>query len=145
MIEAAIGVASAWLIYPVRSTAVLRRRIADALALLADSFDSATPERSPDDWLAASLRVREVAHAFRATRWVARPFRGCPSAEWIDALLACADPASALIAHNQTPCEVRKAIGAAGKATRQPEQLLPALRRLQSSLSAAVADALSVP
>lgn len=137
VIGALIGVAAAWLIYPVRSTAVLRRRIADALAVLSDSFDPATPARSPDDWLAALARVNEVAPAFRASRSATRRLRRLQPADWVDALLACRDPAAALITSNEVPGEVRKAIGATRKAQREPEQLLPALHQLQRSLAAA--------
>lgn len=141
VIGALIGVAAAWLICPVRSTAVLRRRIADALAVLADSVDPATPASSPNDWLAALARVKEIAPAFRASRVVARQLRVLQPADWIEALLACADPATVLIARNETPGEVRKAVGAARKAMREPAQLLPALRHLQRSLSEALDDA----
>lgn len=141
VIGAVIGVASAWLVYPVRSTAVLRRRIADALALLADMFDPATASRHPGEWSAALIRVGEVAPAFRASRLLTRHVRSWQAADWIDALLACADPATELMNYGAVPVDVRKAIGAARKAMREPEQLLPALRQLRLSLSAAAADA----
>jgi uncharacterized membrane protein YccC len=144
VIGAVIGVASAWLVCPVRSTGVLRRRIADALALLADSFDPETPARHPGEWSAALIRVREVAPAFRAGRVVTRHLRPWQAADWIDALLGCGDPATVLMAHNAASGELRKAIGTARKAVREPEQLLPALRQLQGSLSAAAAEAAKI-
>jgi hypothetical protein len=135
VIGAIIGVASAWLIYPVRSTAVLRRRIADALAALSEAFDPSTAKKAPDSFVAALVSVEQVAPAFKASRLVARRFAPTHPADWVDALLACRAPAIALIKQQETPGHVRKAIGAARKAIREPEQLLPALRALHDSLT----------
>lgn len=41
VIGALIGIAAAWFVLPIRSTTVLRRRIADALAALSDALDPA--------------------------------------------------------------------------------------------------------
>jgi uncharacterized membrane protein YccC len=68
VIGAIIGVASAWLVLPVRSTAVLRRRIADALAALSDAFDPANATRSSGAFVAALARVEQTAPPFRAAR-----------------------------------------------------------------------------
>ena len=135
VIGAVIGVVSAWLIYPVRSTAVLRRRIADALAVLSDAFDPAITEKTPDSFVAALASVEQVAPAFKASRIVARRFAPTHPADWIDALLVCRAPAVALIKQQETPGRVRKAIGTARKAIREPEVLLPALRALHDSLT----------
>ena len=145
IIGAIIGVASAWLVYPVRSTAVLRRRIADALAALSEAIDPATPERTPDGFVAALAQVDQVAPAFKASRLVTRMLKPTHPADWIDALTACRAPAIALIKQGETPATVRRAVGAARKALREPETLLPALLALRDTLSpqasAAVADA----
>lgn len=66
LIGAVIGVASAWFVYPVQSTAVLRRRIADALRTLSDALDPLTPAQAPDEFVAAVAEVEKVAPAFRA-------------------------------------------------------------------------------
>lgn len=134
VIGAVIGVASAWLIYPVRSTAVLRRRIADTLAALSEAIDPATPERTAGGFVAALAQVDQVAPAFRASRFATRRLKAVHPADWIDALAACRAPAVALIATGKTPGPVRKAAGAARKAVREPDGLLPALEALRQSL-----------
>lgn len=134
VIGAIIGVASAWFVYPVRSTAILRRRIADALALLADAFDPATPARTSTDFAMALTQVAQVAPAFRASRFAARRFRSLQPADWVDALLACEAPAAPLIDRGEASADVRKAVGAARRALREPGMLLPALQTLQHAL-----------
>ncbi|EIL94314.1 MULTISPECIES: FUSC family protein [Rhodanobacter] len=138
VIGALIGVAAAWLVYPVRSRNVLRRRIADALAMLGDAFDPATPARTRGDVLAAWTQVAQIAPAFRASRWAMRRGEAAKPADWIDALHACIDPAIALLEQGAAPpVEVRRSIGAARKALREPDQLLPALRQLRDCLDQA--------
>jgi hypothetical protein len=130
-IGAVIGVASAWFVLPVRSSDVLRRRLADALAAMAEALDPATPERSPARMAAAMDQLEQMLAPFRASRALTRRFRAIQPADWGDTLLACRVPAIDLIVQGQAPGRVRQAIGAARKALRQPEQLLPALRELQ--------------
>ena len=134
VIGAIIGVASAWLVYPVRSTAVLRRRIADALATLADALDPATPARPADDFAIAMGQVMQVAPAFRASRLATRRFRTLQPADWVDTLLACRDSAIALIDRSEAPGDVRRAIGAARKALREPDVLSSSLQNLHRAL-----------
>ncbi len=135
-IGAVVGIASAWFVLPVRSTGALRRRIADALTALSDALDPATPVRAPDGFVAAVARVDEMAPAFRATRFVARRFRAPQPADWVDALAACRDPAIVRIAKSETPDGVRRAVGAARRSMRQPDEILPALRALSAALRA---------
>jgi len=135
VLGAIIGVASAWFVLPVRSTAALRGRLADALAALGTAVDPATPERTPDDFVSALAKVEEMAPAFRASRLVTRRFRALQPADWVDALLTCRDPAIALIEKAETPAKVRRAVGAARKSLREPTELLPALQQLQRSLA----------
>ena len=135
VIGAIIGVACAWFVLPVRSTAVLRRRIADALATLSDALDPTTPAQTTNDFVAALERVEQVAPAFRASRFATQRFRPLQPADWVDTLVACREPAAALIDQGATPGVVRKAIGAARKAIREPEELLPALRDMHRSLT----------
>jgi hypothetical protein len=134
VIGAIIGVASAWIVLPVRSTAVLRRRIADALAALSDALDPANPTRTSDAFVAALARVEQTAPPFRVARTFAGRFRSANPAEWIDALADCRAPAIALIDARATPGNVRKAVGAARRAMREPSDLLPALRELRHAL-----------
>jgi hypothetical protein len=63
--------------------------------------------------------------------------RRVPAAEWVEALLACKLPAGELIAQGGAPAGVHQALGAARRALREPDQLLPALRALQAGLQAA--------
>ena len=135
IIGAVIGVLSAWLIYPVRSTALLRRRIADALAALSIALDPAHSPRTPTAFIAAIEQVEQVAPAFKASRLFTKPFKPMHPADWIDVLFACRTPAIALIDQKETPAHVRKAVGAARKAIREPEELLPALRALHNALN----------
>jgi uncharacterized membrane protein YccC len=135
VIGAIIGVAAAWFVLPVRSTAVLRRRIADALAILADALDPATPARRSGEFVRALDEVQQIGPAFRATRLATRRFRAMQPADWVDTLSACRGPAAALIDRGETPGSVRKAVGAARKALREPAELSPALRNLHGTLT----------
>lgn len=135
VIGAIIGVASAWLVYPVRSTGVLRRRMADALALLSDALDPATPARTSGDFTVALTQVAQLAPAFRASRFATRRFRPVQPADWVEALLACREPAATLIERGEAPGDVRRAIGAARMALREPEALLQALQTLHHALT----------
>lgn len=134
LIGALIGVASAWFVLPVRSTAVLRRRIADALSALSEAFDPANATRSADAFGAAIARVEQVAPAFRALRWLARGSRDTHAADWIDALARLRDAAVTRIEARDTPGAVRKAVGAARKALLEPERLRDALTDLRRAL-----------
>jgi hypothetical protein len=131
---AIIGVASAWFVLPVRSTAALQRRIADALATLSDALDPATLMRMPDDFVMAVAAVEQMGPAFRASRLVTRRFRPMQPADWVDALVACRDPAIALIKKSGTPGSVRRAVGAARKSMRKPREILRSLHDLHASL-----------
>jgi len=144
VIGAIIGVATAWFVLPVRSTAVLRRRIADALAILADALDPATPLRRSDDVIAAIASVEQIAPAFRASRLIMRHVRAIQPADWVDALAACQAPAVALIDRGEMPVSVRKAIGAARKSMREPAEILLALHELHNVLAGDSGDPASV-
>lgn len=137
LIGAVIGVASAWFVLPVRSTAVLRRRIADALAILSDGLDPADAARSGEAFIIALHGVEQLAPAFRAGRIATRRWRMIQPADWVETLLACREPALALIAQRESPGAVRRAVGAARKALRDPAQILPTLRELREQLDAA--------
>ena len=136
VIGAIIGVASAWLVLPVRSTDVLRRRIADALAALADALDPANATRTSEDFIAAIARVEQVAPPFRATRRVPGRFANADAADCIDTLADCRAPAVALIEAQTARGDVRRAVGTARKALREPSGLLRALRELRDVLAA---------
>lgn len=141
VIGAVIGVAAAWFVWPVRSTDVMRRRIADALTLLADALDPTTPRRHPDEWDYALDRVISVAPAFRASRRLTRRVRTVKPADWVDTLAACRSPLLKLIEKGETPASARKAVNTARKALRDPVALGPALDHLRDSLAASGMDA----
>ena len=72
--------------------------------------------------------------ATRASRLATRRVRSLQPADWVDALLACQQPATRLIERGETPGAVRKAIGAARKALREPDALKLALLQLRQTL-----------
>jgi len=137
VIGALIGVAAAWFVLPVRSTDVLRKRMADALAALAEAADPASIDRSPKVFIARLHGVHKAGMAFRALRWATRRWRQPHPADWVDTLMACREPAVAMIARGDAPGAVRKAIGAARKALREPAQLDAALSELRDELEKA--------
>lgn len=134
VIGAIVGVAAAWFVLPVPSTAALRRRLADALAALAAALEPATPARSSADFVTAVDGVAQLAPAFRASRRLTRRFRAIQPADWIDTLMACRDPAIALIERGEKPAGVRRAIGAARKSMREPAEILATLQDLRRML-----------
>jgi hypothetical protein len=137
---AAIGVAVAWWMLPVRSTDVLRRRLADALAALSEALDPAIDARTPARFVHGLVAVEQLAPPFRAASRIMRS-RWREPVGWIDRLAACRTPALALITQGATPAEVRRAVGAARQALREPTHLLPALDALAGSLHRAAAPA----
>jgi len=135
VVGAMIGVATAWFVLPVRSTDILRRRIADALAVLATTLDrQSSSAGKPDAFIAALHAVEQVAPAFRATRRIAHRVRSeCP-AEWIEVLLDCQEPGARLIEQGHASPNVQRALAHARRSMREPEQILPALQQLRACL-----------
>ena len=136
-IGAATGIAAAWLVFPIRSTDVLRRRLADALAAMSEALDPQRAARSPQLVLAALHRVEQLRPSFHARRLALRRWQAPQPADWIDALVACRGPVVALVERGATPGAVRQAIGAARKAMREPTQVGPALAALREVLGRA--------
>ncbi|GAB3782448.1 FUSC family protein [Dyella agri] len=137
---AAIGVAVGWLVLPVPSTGVLRRRMADALAALGEALDPAITPRRPAHFVHALNAVVSLAPAFRAARMLGLRPRWRQPADWIEALAGCRAPALTLIEQGATPGNVRRAVGAARQALRETERLLPALLALREAMEAACAQ-----
>lgn len=138
-VGAVIGVAAAWFVLPIHSTAALRRRIADALAALAAALDRQQPTRTPDAYFAALHAVEQVAPAFRATRHLANRIRPERAADWIDLLLGCRESGATLIEQGKAPSSVHQALGNARRCMREPDKILQALQQLQASLREACA------
>jgi uncharacterized membrane protein YccC len=134
VVGAVIAVAAAWFILPVRSTDVLRRRIADTLATLAEATDPATQARSEEALEAHFASVVKIAPTFRAVRVATRRWRPVQPADWIDELMACRAPAIAMIEGGAAPGRMRAAIGAARKAMREPDAIRLALANLRASM-----------
>ena len=132
LIGAAIGLAAAWFVYPIRSTDVLRKRIAEALAAMSEALDPQAAQRRPDAIVAAMKRVEQLRPSFRARHLALRRWQPLQPVDWIDALAACEVPVVALVERGETPGAVRKAVGAARKAMREPDEIGPALAALRS-------------
>ncbi len=133
VIGALIGVAAAWFVFPIPSADILRRRIAVALAAMSEAMDPAVAERFSEKVAGPMILVRQMRPVFRAHRVVHRRAELQPLA-WIDTLAACEAPVLALLARGETPGAVRKAIGAARKAVREPAALGAALDALLAAL-----------
>jgi len=100
-----IAVAVAWFVVPVRTSAVVRRRVADALAALQEVLAA-----GPDDVAGARARfahtlelLGEIAAPLRAHRRLVRTLRPgsagastAHAADTVDAVLECAAPVDAL-------------------------------------------------
>ena len=103
VIGAVIAVAVSWLLLPVRTSDVLRRRIADALASLGDLLASSSAGEAD---LTAS--ARRVEHSIAALEEIARPLQvhrrmarrradRAHAADAIDALRRCSAPVAAIV------------------------------------------------
>lgn len=133
-IGAVIGIAAAWFVLPIRSTDVLRRRLADALAAMSEALDPQRAARSPAPVVAALRRVEQLRPSFHARRLALRRWQALQPADWIDALVACEAPVVALVERGEAPGAVRQAIGVARKAMREPAEIGPALEGLRAAL-----------
>ena len=143
VIGAAIAIAATSLVFPIPSADILRRRIAGALAAMSEALDPATAERRPQAIVGTMGLVRQMAPVFRAHGFahrLARRRETPPHATWIAALLACEAPVLALVDRGETPGAVRKAIGTARKAMREPGEIGPALAALAAALGRVAPD-----
>ncbi|WP_077036008.1 FUSC family protein [Pelomonas sp. KK5] len=126
-VGALTGIAAAWWLLPLRTSDVLRRRIADALTALAGALDPSDPTRSPERFIAALDAIQTLAPPLRALRRI-RPMQ---EADWIDELAAARAPLLTLIESRATPPALRRQVGAARQALREPQSLLAALQALR--------------
>jgi len=141
VIGAAIATAAATFVFPIPSVDILRRRIAAALAAMSEALDPDAAQRRPQAVIGALALVRQMRPVFRAqgvahrlAHRLARRRAPPRPALWIDALLACEAPLLALVERGEAPGAVRKAIGAARKAMRDPGDIGPALAALGAAL-----------
>jgi hypothetical protein len=133
-IGALLGLGAAWFVYPIRSTDVLRRRLADALAAMGEAMDPQTDTRRGDAIVAAIAQVEQLRPSFHARHLALRRWQAVQPVDWINTLTACRAPAIALVERGEAPGVVRKAIGSARKAMREPAEILPALMALRQAL-----------
>lgn len=145
VVGAIIGVAAAWFVLPVRSTGVLRRRIADVLSALSTALDRHQPTGKADAFLAALHGVEQIAPAFQATRHIAHRVRPERPADWIEALLNCREPGGKLIEQGQAPPNVHRALAHARRSMREPEQILSALQQLHACMREAISENITQP
>jgi len=133
-IGAVLGLGAAWFVYPIRSTDVLRRRLADALAAMGEAMDPQTATRGGDTIVAAIAQVEQLRPSFHARHLALRRWQAVQPVDWINTLTACRAPVIALVERGEAPGAVRKAIGSARKAMREPAEILPALMALRQAL-----------
>jgi hypothetical protein len=106
VVGAAIGIAASWLLLPVKTTDVLRRRIADALAALSDLLAAITANAPSEIALhahrfehAATL-LDEIAGPLHAHRLLTRLRPTAPhAADALDATRSCRVPVRVIAAH----------------------------------------------
>lgn len=134
VVGAACSIVAAWLVLPVRSEPVLRRRIADALAALGEYLAEPLPERGRS--VAAALaRVEEVAPPWEAWDRVVRHWR--PDAprpgQWARLTRECV-----ALARSRPGAggPARKLLGEARRSLREPARIGPALAALREALAA---------
>ncbi|MGW9206257.1 FUSC family protein [Embleya sp. NPDC055664] len=121
LLGAALGVAGTWLILPIRTVDILRRRVADALAALTPLLAGPTGAPSSTDhpvhrFDAAVAALHPLEPALRAHHRLVRRHRPGPHpVQAIDAVRACVGPAHRLAepAPGHTPTtEARTAVAA---------------------------------
>lgn len=110
---AVIGVAASWLVLPLRTSAVLRRRAAAALAALTDLLAAVAADRAEVPahqarYEHALAELRPLGQPLRAQRLVTRRWRAGPyGADTVDGLQRALPPARAIAAwvagHPDTP------------------------------------------
>ena len=103
---------------------------------MSEALDPQAAQRRPDAIVAAMKRVDQLRPSFRARHFALRCWQPLQPVDWIDALAACEVPVVALVERGETPGAVRKAVGAARKAMREPDEIGPALAAVREALAA---------
>jgi uncharacterized membrane protein YccC len=98
LLGAALGLASSWLLVPVRTHDVLRRRVADALAALTDVLQAlrGNPQALPSSATGFHAAVRSLDQIAPPLLLSRRFFRGPHAADAIEGIRRCAAPVSTL-------------------------------------------------
>jgi hypothetical protein len=132
-----IAVAVAWFVLPIRTSAVVRRRVADALAALQDVLAAEPGDLAARARFAHSLELLgEIAPPLRTHRRLLRALhvRAEHAADTVDAVLACAEPVDALHAVAVQE-EAARLVGELRRGLRDlAEQLSPRFAELPSRL-----------
>ena len=133
IVGAALGLAASWIVLPVKSEAVVRRRVSIALAALSEFIDAPGPEAN-EDLTESLLGLDQVAKPWAAwefaTGW--RRTQRKPGA-WMNLVHECA----ALVrAKPAVIGNARRALGEARRSVRDPLALGPALLALRDELEA---------
>lgn len=129
---ASCSIAAAWLVLPVRSEPMLRRRIADVLAALGEWLAERTPEHDRRVSVALS-RLEEVSPPWEAWQRIAGGRGGHPGpGQWPRLVRDCVR-----LARGSTGAggAARRALGEARRALREPPKLGPALQLLRDELA----------
>ncbi|MFC1402300.1 MULTISPECIES: FUSC family protein [Streptacidiphilus] len=132
LIGAVLGIAASWLVLPVRTSQVLRRRTADALAALSELLRTLAAEGPPQPGLLARrqagfehsvAQLDQLAPALEAKRFLERRLLPAPyQADAVDAVRRCLAPTRALVAF------------AAASDPAQPAQLAAAFGEIDGEL-----------
>ena len=134
VIGALIAIASAWFILPIHSSAVLRKRMGEALALLSEVLNQESTPRHVEALINAITTVEELYPTFHACRLLTRHFISNHPADWIDLIIACKERALTLVGQHTISPSIKRAVGNARKALREPDTISPALQDLLTTL-----------
>ena len=124
---AVCGVLACWLVLPIKTTSVVRRRIADALLAL-EELASATDAQREQKRRVFEHFAAECRRVAPPVEWHRRLSRAAPDAEhpgvWLGLVRSYAAPASA-------QPELVKAVRLSRKALKEGQGLTPALRKVE--------------
>jgi hypothetical protein len=117
VIGAVLGITASWLVLPVRTADVVRRRVADALAALGDILgaercEPAVLEQHQARFDQSVDRLDQIARPLEAHRVLVRHWRSSPHhADAIDAVRGCVKPVRSIVRCAAARCDVTKEPG----------------------------------
>jgi hypothetical protein len=129
---AVCGVAACWFVLPIRSRAVVRRRLADALLALEElaGAEGAEREHKLSSFRSRAAECERLATPLRWHRRFAGSGEDHPAA-WLEVMRACAGKPPAA-----PDPELVKAVRLSRRALKEDQGLTSALRRVQTVLEA---------
>jgi len=133
IVGAMCGLLCSWFLLPVRSEPVVRRRLGAALSALSEFL--AEPSQEKRMALEAALEgLHDIARPWLAWERLARPRESLKRpGKWILLATHCIEQALHL---DDLPASLRRTVGEARKALREPEALGPALFALYNAIDA---------